>query len=737
MPTGYIICSTDGSAYEKGRFLVNKRKTIISVVCILLALVLIAGAIAYGVSPGRHTCSVYPVSDIAMTNYWGDDKSTYGEVRADKVQTVYLSSTQQVNDVFVTEGQSVLPGDKLMSYDTTLSEMEVTRKDLEIQQMKEQLTSAKKRYNTLAGSKVYSVSAPVIERSGVRLAAAGTPGYRLVLLADGDENYEVENYARHSGSGTPDDPFLYVCANGVPFGEDFLAEIGLPAPDPENPGNPDETPDPAPVYVVFGVSEDDMLQGKILQAGGMCFTRRGGDVSFIVFDASDYIGHAFGEPKPAPPAADKEALNKAVDSAGQVDTSKYTEKSKNALEKALALAKQVQEKENPTQAEVDVAAAFLNNAINALEEKSGDGGTTPTPTPSGAKKDALNKAITDAEKLKKTDYTSSSADALSAAIAMAKQVQSSSSATQAEVDAAAKSLNAAVKALVKKTGNNGSSSNSSSSSNSGNNGSSNSGTNVRPSNNGSSVTPNTGPSYAEIQAEKAELQQKIKDLDLKLRMAEVELKRMNQELNDGVVYAEMAGTITSVLSEDDARSLGEPVIKLAGGGGYQVQGTVNELDYDSVYVGQSVEVTSWESGQTFRGTVLEISDVPTDSAMVYGGGNMNVSYYPFLVRIEGEANLREYETLELKLETEHEQTDAFYLEQPFILQENGNNYVYVANEDGKLEKRKLTTGITLWGSSVQVLDGLTLEDNIAFPYGKNAREGAKAKLATLDELYMG
>ena len=212
---------------------------------------------------------------------------------------------------------------------------------------------------------------------------------------------------------------------------------------------------------------------------------------------------------------------------------------------------------------------------------------------------------------------------------------------------------------------------------------------------------------------------------------------MNQELNDGVVYAEMAGTITSVLSEDDARSLGEPVIKLAGGGGYQVQGTVNELDYDSVYVGQSVEVTSWESGQTFRGTVLEISDVPTDSAMVYGGGNMNVSYYPFLVRIEGEANLREYETLELKLETEHEQTDAFYLEQPFILQENGNNYVYVANEDGQLEKRKLTTGITLWGSSVQVLDGLTLEDNIAFPYGKNAREGAKAKLATLDELYMG
>ena len=718
----------------------NKRKTIISVVCILLSVVLIAGGIAYGASPARRTCSVYPVSDIAMTDYWGDDKSTYGQVRADKVQTVYLSTTQQVNDIFVTEGQSVQPGDKLMSYDTTLSEMEVTRKDLEIQQMKEELTAAKKRYNSLAGSKVYSVSAPATERSGIRLASE-KPGYRLVLLADGDENYQVENYARHSGSGTSDDPYLYVCANGVPFGDDFLTEIGL-APDQEEGG--EDEPDPAPVYVVFGVSEDNMLNGTILQAGGMCFTRRGGNMSFIVFDASDYIGVPFGETKPAPQTADKEELDKTVEDAENHDKTSYTEESAKALVAAIVMAKKIQADENASQAEVDAAVAAVNAAFNALVKKSDGTDPAPEPTPSGAKKDALNKAVTDAGKLKKSDYTDDSWNALTAAIAMAKQVQASTTASQPEVDAAVKALNAVVKAMQKKnsgssnSGTNNNKNNSNSNSNSGkNNSSSNSGTSVRPSNNGSSTTPNTGPSYAEVQAEKAELQQKIKDLDLKLRMAEVELKRMNQELNDGVIYAEMAGTVTSVLSEDDARSLGEPVIKLAGGGGYQVQGTVNELDFDSVYVGQNVQVTSWESGQTYQGTVLEISDVPTDSAMVYGGGNMNVSYYPFTVRIEGDANLREYETLELKLETEHEQTDAFYLEQPFILQENGNSYVYVENGEGQLEKRKLTTGITLWGSSVQILDGLTLEENIAFPYGKNAREGARTKLASLDELYMG
>ncbi len=483
------------------------------------------------------------------------------------------------------------------------------------------------------------------------------------------------------------------------------------------------------MYVVFGVSEDNMINGDILQAGGMCFVRRGGNVSFIVFDASDYIGHPFGTSKPAPPAADKDALNTAIENAEKVDKSQYTEKTANALEKAIALAKRVQEKENATQAEVDVAAEALNTSVNALEKKSDNSGNTPTP--STAKKDALDKAIDNAEKLDKKQYTDKSVNALNAALESAKQVQKKKDATQAEVDAAAKAVNAAVNALEKKSSSSTTPTNNGSSTRPGGNSSSNS------SNSGTNVTPNTGPSYAEIQAEKAELQQKIKDLDLKLRMAEVELKRMNQELSDGVIYAEMSGTIASVLNEGDARASGEPVIKLAGGGGYLVQGTVDELDFDTVYVGQNVDVTSWESGQTFRGTVQEISDTPTDSAMIYGGGNMNVSYYPFTVRIDGDANLREYETLELKLETEHEQTDAFYLEQPFLLQEDGHSYVYIADEDGLLEKREVTTGVTLWGSSVQILDGITLEDSIAFPYGKNAREGAKTKLSTLDELYMG
>ena len=679
----------------------NKRKTIIAVVCSLLALVLIAGGIAYATSASRHICNVYPVSDLAMTDYWGDNQSTYGEVRSDRVQTVYLSETQQVTDVFVTAGQSVRKGDKLMSYDTTLSELELNRKEIEIQQMGEELTSAKKRYNTLAESKVYSVSAPAQTTAAVRLneIVSPKPTYRLTFLTDvTEEAVEAEpeegaeaqeqpapkvddygivlTYARKSGEGTVDKPYLYICANGIPFDEAFLREIGM-IPETE-PAEGEEQEPPAPVYVVFGVTEENRLDGKVLQAGGMCFTRKEDHVSFIVFDASDYIGRAFGEPKPEQGGADQASLAKIIDNAEKLDKTPYTDDSVKALQAAIDLAGKVQVNPAATQADINAAIAAVNAAISALVKKTDvnpNSGTTPGGNTTPGNNTTPNSNTTPGSNTRPSGNTTPSS-------------------------------------------------------------------NTTPSNNttpGSNTTPVTpsGPSYAEIQAEKAELQQKIKDLDLELRMAQVELKRMQQELSDGVVYAEMDGVISAVLTPDEAYASNEPIIKLAGGGGYFVRGTVSELDLDSVHVGQNVIITSWESGSSFTGTVHEISTTPTDNAFYYGGGNMNVSYYPFTVLIDGSANLREYESVEMQLEQEQQEapSDAFYLEMPFVLQEDGASYVFVAGEEGKLEKRRITTGVTLWGSSVQILDGLSLEDTIAFPYGKDAVEGASTQLSTLDELY--
>ena len=44
-----------------------------------------------------------------------------------------------------------------------------------------------------------------------------------------------------------------------------------------------------------------------------------------------------------------------------------------------------------------------------------------------------------------------------------------------------------------------------------------------------------------------------------------------------------------------------------------------------------------------------------------------------------------------------------------------------------LVKQYVKTGKTLYGSSVEIVSGLTKEDKIAFPYGKSAKEGVKVK----------
>ena len=61
--------------------------------------------------------------------------------------------------------------------------------------------------------------------------------------------------------------------------------------------------------------------------------------------------------------------------------------------------------------------------------------------------------------------------------------------------------------------------------------------------------------------------------------------------------------------------------------------------------------------------------------------------------------------------------------------------MYVQGENGRLEKRAVTVGKSLWGSYKQIISGVTADDLIAFPYGKNIREGAPTVESDISALY--
>lgn len=244
----------------------------------------------------------------------------------------------------------------------------------------------------------------------------------------------------------------------------------------------------------------------------------------------------------------------------------------------------------------------------------------------------------------------------------------------------------------------------------------------------------SGYTASQIAQMRSEKEKEIKDLQFQIKMAEAEYAIKQTEFESGEVTAQFDGTVVSLLSEEEAKLNNQPMLKLSGGGGFYMEGSISELEKDNLQIGQEVTVNDWNTGMTYMGTVQSVGDFPTSNGYWSGAGNPNVSYYPFTVFIDGDADLQEGSYVNVTFSTATSE-QGIYLENPYLRTEQGKSYVYVRGEDGKLEKRFVTTGKALWGSYTQVLEGLTPDDYIAFPYGKNVLEGADTVESDLSELY--
>ena len=136
---------------------------------------------------------------------------------------------------------------------------------------------------------------------------------------------------------------------------------------------------------------------------------------------------------------DKAGLAKAIaDAEAKLNDGKtYTQETRQALEEALADAKEVNDSATASQQDVDTATANLNTAIAALQEE----------TSNPVDKTQLNAAI-QAAQAKKADgktYSTDTMTALDEALEAAQELPDT--ATQEEVDAAKDALNAAIDSL--------------------------------------------------------------------------------------------------------------------------------------------------------------------------------------------------------------------------------------------------------------------------------------------------
>ena len=132
---------------------------------------------------------------------------------------------------------------------------------------------------------------------------------------------------------------------------------------------------------------------------------------------------------------DKTALEALIDEAEALKEADYTADTWAAFEEALNAAQEVAADADALQGEIDDAADALRAAMDALTANSD--------------KSALEELISEAENMQQDSYTADSWSKLEEALDAAKATAADKGATQAEVDAAAEALRAAIDGLEK------------------------------------------------------------------------------------------------------------------------------------------------------------------------------------------------------------------------------------------------------------------------------------------------
>ena len=511
---------------------------------------------------------VYPFVYLGMTEYWGDSRESYGPVTSDNIQTVFLSDTQEITEIVVKQGDNVKKGDLLMRFDTTLSEIALERKRLEVEKQKLKLEDAKKKLNRINSLK------------------PSQPRQEIVEVDDGDEGYVLDT----------------------------------------------------PYQISTNQKYDGSSPGKAL----ICWLREDTVISNTIFQSI------------------------------QEASSQYR----------TANAQQSASEEGPSPDEDDSGAAILPEAED-----------TDTPV---ADEIYANSFYVVFKVTSGNSYLGSRTVWQGMKVSEYSEGQYSFRLCQAEIPD-----HMMLEPDEPESG---------------------------------YVDSGSGYTAAEIAQMRREQLKAIKDIEFDIQLQQAEYKIMQAEMNDGNVYAKIDGQVVSLLPEEEARLNSQPLMKVSGGGGFYVQGSVSELERDSLTIGQEVTVNDWNTGMTYTGTVKSVGEFPLSDGYSYGNGNPNASQYPFYVFVDGSANLQEGSYVSVNYSSsagEH----GIYLEVPFLRQENGESYVYLRGANGRLEKRTVTTGKTVWGSHVEILSGITEDDYLAFPYGKGVKPGAQTEEGDMQDLY--
>ena len=233
-------------------------------------------------------------------------------------------------------------------------------------------------------------------------------------------------------------------------------------------------------------------------------------------------------------------------------------------------------------------------------------------------------------------------------------------------------------------------------------------------------------------SKKYDIQMEIQTEELEIRRREYELtgKRKQAEdmaaaLENSVIYSPVTGTVRTVRSSDgggmDYDTQDTAYITIVAGEDYCVKGTVSEQTIHTLQEGMDVRVLSRINDDKWVGYIYKISTdkaKQTNNRYYYGyDSGEQASKYEFFVELETNEGLLMGQHVYIEIGGDYEEDgDQLWLPDYYVVEDEGDPFVYAADGDGRIEKRRVVLGERDEAmGTVVILEGLSYLDRIAYP----------------------
>lgn len=221
------------------------------------------------------------------------------------------------------------------------------------------------------------------------------------------------------------------------------------------------------------------------------------------------------------------------------------------------------------------------------------------------------------------------------------------------------------------------------------------------------------------------IQLSIEEANSGKQSAQQDVAEAQKKIAESVVACKSDGIVKSINNSGE-ENYGDsaPFITILSEGNYRVKAVVNEQNISSITPEQKVKLRSRVDDTVWTGTVVSVdtenpvsNHASDDYYMEDSAGENASSQYNFYVNLDDATGLMIGQHLYVEPDF-GKKSEGIWLNNGYVFYEEEQAYVWKANKYDKIEKKKVTVGeYDEETDEIQILDGLSASDEIAYPSG--------------------